>query len=263
MNEVNRTLYIPLHGKALVSRKGILLHDPWAEEIWQNAGFPLKGKSRSKRLACFMAMRARVFDDWAKAQLSAPADTVVLHIGCGLDSRVLRIGNPAACWFDIDLPEVIAERQKHFQPDERYIMLPGDAANPVWADDLPHASRAVVLMEGISMYLQSDDIRCLLDALGRKYADVRLLMDVYTPLGARASRYKNPINDVGVTRVYGIDGPEIVLGQSALRFAGELSLTPPHLVNELSGFDRAFFETMFAGHFAKKLYRLFAYETAR
>lgn len=261
MNNINRTLYIPLYGKALVSRKGVLLHDPWAEEIWRQAGFPLKRKSRSKWLAYFLAMRARVFDDWAKQQLSAPVDTVVLHIGCGLDSRALRIGNPAACWFDIDLPEVIAERQKHYQPDGRYAMLSGDVGAPVWVDNLPAASRAIVLMEGISMYLQSDDIRRLLENLGRKFTDVRLLMDVYTTLGAQASRYKNPINDVGVTRVYGIDDPESILGQSALCLAGELSLTPPHLVDELSGFDRAFFKRMFAGSFARKMYRLFAYET--
>ena len=34
MNNVNKTLYIPLYGKAYVSRQGILLHDPKAEAIW-------------------------------------------------------------------------------------------------------------------------------------------------------------------------------------------------------------------------------------
>ena len=34
MTEVNKTLYIPLYGKAFVSRKGIILRDAKAEEIW-------------------------------------------------------------------------------------------------------------------------------------------------------------------------------------------------------------------------------------
>ncbi len=38
MDEVNRTLFIPLYGKAQVSRKGILLQDAKAEEIWEVAG---------------------------------------------------------------------------------------------------------------------------------------------------------------------------------------------------------------------------------
>ncbi len=61
---MNKTLYIPLYGKSKVSQQGIILHDPSAEKIWKEEGFPIRGKSRSKWLAYNMAMRARVFDDW-------------------------------------------------------------------------------------------------------------------------------------------------------------------------------------------------------
>ena len=39
MNNVNKTLYIPLYGKAFVSKKGIFLNDKKAEEIWEAEGF--------------------------------------------------------------------------------------------------------------------------------------------------------------------------------------------------------------------------------
>ena len=48
MNNVNKTLYIPLYGKAYVSKRGILLDDKKAEEIWASESFSLKGKSKSK-----------------------------------------------------------------------------------------------------------------------------------------------------------------------------------------------------------------------
>lgn len=35
MNEVNKTLYIPLYGKALVSKKGIIIKDEMAQKIGQ------------------------------------------------------------------------------------------------------------------------------------------------------------------------------------------------------------------------------------
>ena len=47
MNEVNKTLYIPLYGKSKVSRQGIILNDPCAEEIWKEEAFPIHGKSKS------------------------------------------------------------------------------------------------------------------------------------------------------------------------------------------------------------------------
>ena len=64
MDNVNKTLYIPLYSKALVSKKGIILSDKKAEEIWESEKFPLKGKARSKWLAYFLSMRAAVFDKW-------------------------------------------------------------------------------------------------------------------------------------------------------------------------------------------------------
>ena len=65
MNNVNKTLYIPLYGKAYVSKKGILLNDKKAEEIWEKESFALKGKSKSKWLAYYMGMRSAIFDSWA------------------------------------------------------------------------------------------------------------------------------------------------------------------------------------------------------
>ena len=66
MDQVNQTLYIPLYGKAFVSRKRKILCDKKSEQIWEKEGFSLKGKSRSKWLAYYMAMRAAVFDRWVK-----------------------------------------------------------------------------------------------------------------------------------------------------------------------------------------------------
>ena len=74
MDNVNKTLYIPLRGKAYVSKLGILLSDPDAEAIWCAEGFPLKGKSASKWLAYSMGIRAAVFDRWLTAQLEENPD---------------------------------------------------------------------------------------------------------------------------------------------------------------------------------------------
>ena len=38
MNEVNKTLYIPLYGKSYVSKKGLFLQDKKAEEMVKNGG---------------------------------------------------------------------------------------------------------------------------------------------------------------------------------------------------------------------------------
>lgn len=114
MDAVSRTLYIPLYGKALVSRKGLFLHDPMAERIWAAEGFSLKGKSASKWLAYYMGIRAAVFDDWVRCRMDEEPEAVVLHIGCGLDSRAQRVGSRGQKWYDLDFPQVIRERNRYF-----------------------------------------------------------------------------------------------------------------------------------------------------
>ena len=100
MDNVNKTLYIPLYGKSYVSCRGIILRDAKAEEIWAAEGFPLKGKSASKWLSFYMGMRAAVFDRWVKEKMHAMPDACVLHLGCGMDSRNLRVGDASAMWYE-------------------------------------------------------------------------------------------------------------------------------------------------------------------
>lgn len=106
MNNVNKTLYIPLYGKSFVSQKGIILNDKKAEKIWAAEGFALKGKSKSKWLAYYMGMRSAVFDNWLKEQVKEDKEAIILHIGCGMDSRIERVGSNGHLWYDVDFPSI-------------------------------------------------------------------------------------------------------------------------------------------------------------
>lgn len=199
MDQVNKTLYIPLYGKAYVSRKGIILKDTKAEEIWAAEGFPLKGKSKSKWLAYYMGMRSAVFDRWVNAKMKdEPA--VVLHLGCGMDSRAIRVEHGNHLWFDVDFPDVIEQRRRYYEEAETYRMIGADVREPAWLEQLPRGN-AIIVMEGISMYLKPEELKGLLGHLCGHFESLHILMDCYTEFAAKASRYKNPINDVGVTRV--------------------------------------------------------------
>lgn len=259
MNSVNKTLYIPLYGKAFASRRGIILRDEKAEEIWAAEGFPLKGKSKSKWLAYYMGMRSAVFDDWLAAQMDADAQATVLHIGCGMDSRIERVGNRCHLWFDLDFPEVINERKRYYQETENYRMIGSDIRDLCWLENLPKGGSAIVVMEGISMYLRPEELKAVLQAVNAHFHRIALLMDCYTAFAAKASKYKNPINDVGVTLVYGIADPRAPEAGTGLSFVKEHNMTPDALVNQLNGIERAVFKKVFAGKFSRKMYRLYEY----
>ena len=257
MNEVNRTLFIPLYGKARVSRMNIILKDPTAEAIWEKEAFPIRGKSRSKWLAYNMAMRARVFDDWTDRMLAQNPHALVLHVGCGLDSRCRRAAQPYDLWIDCDFPEVIAVRRKYYAETEHYRMAALDASDPSQIAALPDCETAVAVLEGLSMYLTNAQLRAFLRTLHDRYPDLHVLMDVYTEFGARASKVKNPVNDVGVTELYGVDDIEGLLAGTGIRLRAEHSFTPAHLVDELRPAEKAVFRLLFTGRMYGRIYRLF------
>ena len=259
MNSVNKTLYIPLYGKAYVSRRGLLLEDKKAEEIWSAEGFPLRGKAKSKWLAYNMAMRSAVFDRWLEEKQRELPGAVVLHVGCGLDSRILRVGDRDHQWYDVDFPEVIEERKRYFEETETYHMIPSDIRDMQWLSQIPRGSDAIIVMEGISMYLPVGELKAVLRQWKEYFGETRILMDSYTVFGAKASKYKNPINQVGVTQVYGFDDPQELAEDTQLLFVGERDLTPQWLIEKLPRSEQGFFKIFFAGKTAKTIYRLYEY----
>lgn len=259
MNEVNKTLYIPLYGKAFVSKQGIILKDTKAEYIWEKEGFELNGKSKSKWLAYYMGMRSAVFDTWVKEKMNMHKDAVVLHLGCGMDSRCERVQNNTYFWYDIDFEDVIKERSKYYSESDTYHMIGSNLSELDWKQHFPGNKDAIIVMEGVSMYLTSQELIDLFSNISTAFHHVYLLMDVYSEFAAKASKHKNPINDVGVHQVYGVDDPTI-LKSAGFTYLKEHDMTPMHYINQLSKMERKVFSSLYSGKLARNLYHLYEYE---
>ena len=108
------------------------------------------------------------------------------------------------------------------------------------------------------MYLKSQELEELASNLSTHFEKIALLMDCYTPLAARMSRYKNPVHHVGVTQVFGVKNPDF-LHRQGLPCLAEHPMTPDSFLKELQGLERLIFAKLYAGNFSKKLYRLFEY----
>ena len=86
-----------------------------------------------------------------------------------------------------------------------------------------------------------------------------MLMDCYTEPAAKASKFKNPVKDVGAQIVSGLDYPEYVAEQTGLAFVGEHEMTPENMISQLDNAEQKIFHAVYGGKFAKKLYRLYEY----
>ena len=110
---VPETLLIPLYHRAQeTQRPDAMLKDDKAVEILGKPDFDPRRFKLQQHDVIGLVCRVREFDRFACDFLIAHPDGVVVHIGCGLDTRFERVDNGRVEWFDLDLPEVIELRRK-------------------------------------------------------------------------------------------------------------------------------------------------------
>jgi O-methyltransferase involved in polyketide biosynthesis len=91
VSQEKETMLGTLYGRALASQAPqSLLHDEHAERLVGLVDYDSK-LGLNEMVATSVALRARQFDGWTTAFLTRHRDAVVVHLGCGLDSRVYRV----------------------------------------------------------------------------------------------------------------------------------------------------------------------------
>ena len=204
---------ITLRARAQESRSGRgVLHDPWAERAVALLGADTVELEVHPWRAAVLAARARQLDLWTADFLARHADATVLHLGCGLDSRVFRVDPPASVrWFDVDYPDVIATRERIYPgPSGRpgYLTIGASLAETDWLAQVPRDRPAWVLAEGVTMYLAEEVLHGILEAVTAHFPEGEVAFDAHgRRLVQGAARKGFTVGNTGAAFVWGLDDP--------------------------------------------------------
>jgi methyltransferase (TIGR00027 family) len=136
-----------------------------------------------------VALRAKQLDDWCADFLARQPDAVVVHLGCGLDGRAFRLAlPPSVLWFDVDRPNVIELRRRLYDDTERYRMIGSSVTDSQWLDQIPTGRPALVVAEGLLMYLHESEVRQLLQHLTDRFDCGEMVFDTLWPSAPRMSK---------------------------------------------------------------------------
>jgi O-methyltransferase involved in polyketide biosynthesis len=243
-----QTMLTTLYCKALdADGERPILGDGFAKEAVSRIDFDWHALKISDRWTPLVTVRTAQYDIWASQFLAVHPHATVIHVGCGLDSRVFRLDpGPGVQWYDVDYPGVIALREQVFPERPRYHLVATAATDPSWLDRIPAGRPTLLLAEGISMYLTEHDGVALLQHVVDRFPCGELQIDFYNWLTIRSQKTHRLQRQSGSTLHWAVNSPADILGRvSGIR-----------LLTAATFFDATTFSRTSAGfRFAKRLFR--------
>lgn len=221
---VGRTAQIMAAKRAIeTERSEGLFADPFADRLagaelaslkkrWQQK-YGSNLEDLAKSLARFVAVRTRFFDDFL---MSSGNLRQVVILGAGMDARAFRLPwPPGTRLYEVEKPEVMAKKNALLQdatPKSDRRAIGADLTDPAWSEELLKAGYqvslpSVWLLEGLLMYLDEIQVRCLLETITRLSAAGSCLgADLISVKSAQVGREKG--GRVGGHWRFGTDEPE-------------------------------------------------------
>lgn len=240
------TLLITFYAKAKESELAdSLLHDHVARQALDRVEYDFARLHIGRSGQIGVALRAKLFDDWVRDFLARHPSSVVLQLGCGLDSRVWRIDPPSTVqWFEVDFPEVIALRERLYPARKNCHLVASPLTTPDWWRVVPSGRPVLIVAEGVLPYVECESVPWLLRALVAHCGSGELIFDGYTRQGIRWMQYHPMIRKTGAILHWGIDdNAELEAQVPGLRF-----------VDAVEPYDEAQIARMSLG--ARLLYRI-------
>ena len=235
------TMLMTLNSRAIQSQwKNPILRDPWAEEAMRHIDYDISKSYKGvgswgmwNKIGCtIVATRAATFDLLTNRYLADHPDATVLHVGCGMDSRVFRVDPPATVqWFDVDYPDVIELRRQLFPNRGAYHLIGAPLEDLRWLDEVPRDRPGLLIAEGVLHYLSETDVKALLNAVVTHFAGGQMIFDVCNQWIVK--RAGTNVGGTGASYRWGLDDP-----QDIKQLEPKLELIKEFRTSEMVSFSR-------------------------
>jgi len=224
-DKIAETLLIALYARAVENRlPNPLLCDQSALRMVELIDYDFSRYKLAGHDQTTTIMRLREFDRRTRAFLIRHPCSVVVHIGCGLDTRFERVDNGLVEWYDLDLPEVIEFRRKLVPNTDRCHMLGYSIFDRLWLGQVRnHPGRAYLfLAEGVLPYFSEAQVRDLFLLLKEQFPGCELVCDGMTPAMIRLHNLKLVFSKLDARLQWGLkDGHAPEVWQSGIRLLSE------------------------------------------
>ncbi|BBF99802.1 putative polyketide synthase protein [Pseudonocardia saturnea] len=193
------TLLMTLYMRRLDARsRSPILGDAYAGEVYDRIEHDVHGLWQFAGDAATIACRSAVLDGWTRDFLRTESHGQVLHLGCGLDSRPLRVAVPPTVrWLDVDQPEVIDIRRRLYSFPAHVEQVPGSVTDEGWWGAVDPGRPTLAIAEGLFMYLRPAAVHATVDRIVSGTPRAALAFDAVSPWTASVSRWTPTFRALG------------------------------------------------------------------
>ncbi len=155
LTPVERTALVTQYARALDSRwPRPILGDTLADQIVGKIDFDFPALGVPSSAVRQTALRAKMLDDRVRTFVSEHPNAVVVSLGAGLDTGMLRVKPPASVdWYNVDLPNVIALRDELMPADDHAYSLAASLADDAWSDQIPSDRPTMLVADGLLAFV--------------------------------------------------------------------------------------------------------------
>jgi len=185
------TLYIPLTARIYVTEHfPEYFRDEKALSLKADMPYDEIASKSSQHYLMTGACRFYNTDQMVKAFLSRHEKCNVVNVGCGLETSYFRIAPDAAkaCFYELDLPDVIEARRRLLGETEGEVLIPGDMFDFSWTDGIDTSLPTMVTVIGVFQYFEEDRVIGFLKELKTRFRSVEVIFDAMT---GRSIKYAN------------------------------------------------------------------------
>jgi O-methyltransferase involved in polyketide biosynthesis len=175
---VPETALWTLYHRALEARRpDPVLRDPLAVELVERLDYPFAERFGDGRgFSQWQALRAATFDREVRRFAAACPGGTVVALGEGLETGFWRAGD-GLDWLTVDVPEMIALRDRALPAAPRRRSWAGSALDAGWMDEVDASRGVLITAQGLLMYFAREATHRLVSACGRRFPGGALVFD--------------------------------------------------------------------------------------
>jgi O-methyltransferase involved in polyketide biosynthesis len=193
LGSVQKTLFLPLWGRAVEARKAHpLLVDRAAVDLISTIDYDFSTIARNISVITQLAWIARSLhtDRVIVDFLARHPAAACVNLGCGLDTTFERVDNGRVCWYDLDLPDVVELRRKYIPAGGRRKLLACSLLDHQWLRQIGSAEAVLFIASGVLYYFEETQVKALFRKLADAFPGSEIFFDACSPRGMRIANRK-------------------------------------------------------------------------